>query len=303
LRLGFFPNLTHAQALVGNAEGTFQQALGGRPLEVKQFTAGSSAMEALLAGSLDVCYLGSGPAITAWVRAPGSIHIISGSASGGAAFVVRELHDPLELRGKRVASPQLGNSQDIALRFWLRNRGLKVTSTFGDRHAVTVTPLANPDIMVLFRRGELAGAWVPEPWASRLMAEAGGRLLLDERDLWPDGRFPTTVLVATKEALTYRRREVQELLKAHLRLTALARSQPADFARRANEAYGALTHHPLDEGVLRSAMGRIEFESELLEPQLRAAAEHARELGFLPTANIDGLLDSSLLQEAATQER
>lgn len=297
IRLGFFPNFTQGQALVGNAEGTFHQALQGRPLEMKQFMAGPSAMEALLGGSLDLCYVGSGPAITAFSRAPGMLHIIAGAASGGAVFVVRGIRNARELIGKRVASPQMGNSQDVALRFWLKGQGLPFSETAGRRDAVTVTPLSNADIFGLFKRGDLGGAWVPEPWGARLRHDAGGRIFLDERTLWPDGKFPTTVLVVSHDALIHRREDIKAILRAHLALTARAQQQPEPFAKALNEAYGTLTSHPLGETVLKDALSRIEFTSELLPTQLQLAADHSRALGFIPSSDINGLVDDSLLRE------
>src|SRR5512133_2669010 len=168
-RLGYFPNVTHAQALVGDADGTFARALGGR-LETKRFNAGPSAMEALLAGDLDASYVGPGPAVIAFLRSKGQgLRVVAGAASGGAVLVVRDARSARDLAGKRVGSPQLGNTQDVALRTWLRKNGLLDGAGL---RAVEVTPVGNPDILTLFARGDLAGAWVPEPWGARRVAEA-----------------------------------------------------------------------------------------------------------------------------------
>jgi NitT/TauT family transport system substrate-binding protein len=181
LRLGYFPNVTHAQALVGVADGTFARALGGK-LETRTFNAGPAAMEALLAGDLDASYVGPGPAVIAYLRSKGEgLRVVAGAVSGGAVLVVRDARGPADLAGKRVASPQLGNTQDVALRTWLRANGL---GTDGGPRGVEVTPLANTEIRSMFERGELAGAWVPEPWGARLVHDAGGRILVDERSLW-----------------------------------------------------------------------------------------------------------------------
>ena len=193
LRMGYFPNVTHAQALVGSADGTFASVLSGKGVLAKTFNAGPAAMEALLAGELDLCYVGNAPAALAFLRSGGGLRVIAGAASGGASLVVRDARAPKDLTGKRVGSPQLGNSQDVSLRWWLREQGLAV----GEKPpAVNVTPIANADILALFQQGRLAGAWVPEPWATRLAREGGGRILVDERDLWPERTFPTTVIVA-----------------------------------------------------------------------------------------------------------
>lgn len=294
LRLGFFPNVTHAQALVGTAGKEFASALEGR-VATRQFNAGPAAMEALLAGDLDVSYVGPGPAVIAFLRSEGAVRVIAGAASGGAVLVVRDARNAQDLRGKRVATPQLGNTQDIALRAWLRRNGLEL----GERpDQVHVVPLANPDILQLFQRGDLAGAWVPEPWGARLIAEAGAKVLVDERDLWPDRQFPTTVLVATRAAIERRRGDVVALLRAHVALTDRWRGDRAAFARAANAEYGRLTGHPLPEPVLLDAFSRLEPTLDPLRGQLVEGARQARELGFAPEGDLSGLVDSSLLDEA-----
>lgn len=294
LRLGFFPNLTHAQALVGNAEGAFASALpAGKTLEIKQFNAGPQAMEALMAGAVDVSYVGSGPAVSAFVRSHGALRIVAGAASGGAVLVAKNARSAQELSGKKVATPQIGNTQDIALRHWLKEQGLKTADRGG---TVQVIPQSNPEIVSLFSRGEIEAAWVPEPWGARLLA-LGGHILVDERDLWPDGRFPTTVLVATKSALEHRREDVKAILRVHLRLTARARQDPQGFAKQANQAFSKLTGKPIPDNVLTDAFSRMELLTDPLEPQLREAAKHAAELEFIPSADLNGLVDRSLLDE------
>ena len=299
LRLGYFPNLTHAQALIGVSEGLFAQALGKTPLQAVSFNAGPAAMEALIAGSLDVCYVGSGPAVTAYTRAPDRIRVIAGAASGGAVLVVHAgTTKPSDLLGKRVATPQLGNTQDVALRFWLKSLGLPMADTTGKPNQVLVTPLSNPDILGLFKRHQLEGAWVPEPWGARLMAEAGGHILVDERTLWPEGVFPTTVLVVRAEALKTRRADILALLRAHVALTQVASTDPKGFASRANLAYGKFTRKPLPQEVLDSAMGRIAFTVSPMSTQLAVIAAHAAELKYVPTSDVRGMVDDSLLKEA-----
>ena len=188
LRVGYFPNVTHAPALTGVESGRFAQALAPVRLEPTTFTAGPSAMGALLGGAIDVAYLGPNPALAGYLRSRGeAVRVVSGVASGGALFVVRPdagIRRPEDLRGKRLATPQLGNTQDVALRSFLAAHALVPREHGGD---VTVLPLSNPDILAQFQLGHLDGAWVPEPWASRLVIEAGGKVFLDERDLWPGG--------------------------------------------------------------------------------------------------------------------
>jgi len=296
LRLGYFPNITHAQALVGVADGTFARALGGR-VQAKVFNAGPAAMEALVAGELDATYVGAGPVVTAYLRTRGeALEVVAGAASGGAALVVKDARGPSDLVGKRVASPQLGNTQDVSLRIWLRSNGL---SDQEGARGVQVTPLSNPDILAMFARGDLAGAWVPEPWGARLVAEAGGRILVDERTLWEGGRFPTTVLAVSRKALETHRAEVLALVRAHLELTRRWQADRAGFGRTANDAYGKLTGKPLPAPVLEDALSRIDPTSDPLPGPLAEMARRAQSLGFAPGGDISGIVDASILQETA----
>lgn len=297
LRLGYFPNVTHAQALVGVDDGTFSRALGGR-LETRMFNAGPAAMEALLAGDLDATYVGPSPAAIAYLRTRGeAIRVVAGAASGGAVLVVaKDVRAPGDLAGKRVASPQLGNTQDVVLRLWLRKNGLHDER---GRGSVEVTPLANADILALFSRGDLGGAWVPEPWGARLVAEAGGRILVDERTLWPDGRFPTTVLAVSTRALERRRPEIVALLRAHLELTRRWEGDAAAFARLANAAYGRRTGKALTEAVVEDAFARLQPVSDPLAPQLARMAADAQSLGYAPPGDVSGIVEPGVLQEIA----
>jgi NitT/TauT family transport system substrate-binding protein len=297
LRLGYFPNVTHAQALVGLREGSFARA-AGVPVEARSFNAGPAAMEALLSGDLDVAYVGPGPAAIAFLRSHGeALRVVAGAVSGGAELVVRpEVSSAADLAGKRVASPQQGNTQDVALRAWLRAQGLADTA---GAHHVEVTPVANPDIVTLFARGDLAGAWVPEPWGARILAESPARILVDERTLWPGGKFPSTLVVASARALRERRAQVTARLRAHLELCVRWRRDPSAFAQQVNEAYGALTGKPLAPEVLASAFSRMEAVTDPMGEQLADMARHAQALGFAPAGEVSGMVDGSLLQEIA----
>ena len=296
LRLGYFPNATHAQALVGVDDGTFARALGGR-LDPRMFQAGPAAMEALLAGDLDASYVGSGPAAVAFLRSRGEgLRVVAGAVSGGAVLVVRDARGPGDLAGKRVGSPQLGNTQDVALRTWLRANGL---GTGGGARGVEVTPLPSSDLLWMFRRGELAGAWVPEPWGARLVHEAGGRVLVDEASLWEGGRFPTAVLVVSRRALERRRADVAALVRAHVELTRRWTADPARFAALANAAYARRAGKPLAPRVLEDAFSRVAPTSDPLRPQLARIARDAQALGFAPPGDLSDMVDGSLLEEFA----
>jgi NitT/TauT family transport system substrate-binding protein len=301
LRVGYFPNITHAQALVGNADGTFARHMGEGRVKMVQFNAGPSAMEALTAGSLDASFVGSGPAINTYVKAGKELRIISGAVNGGAVFVTKTAQRPEDLVGKRVASPQIGNTQDIALRHWLKEKGLKIVQ--GGSDGVIVTPIANPDILGLFRSGQLEGAWVPEPWGARMIAEGGGQMFLDERELWPDGRFPTTVLVTTRKMLESRPADIQALVDANVELTKRWQQDPAAFTVKVNEAFGALTGKPLPAPVLQDAFSRIQPSLDPVPPVLAEVARQAKDLGYLPNADVSGLVDTHLVDQRRAQAR
>src|SRR3954467_127047 len=200
LRLGYFPNITHAPALVGLQQGIFGQALGTDvTLQPKSFNAGPAALEALFSDALDATFIGPSPSITAFTRSHGdAVRIISGTASGGAALVVKpSINSPADLKGKKLASPQLGNTQDVSLRTYLGTQGLKTDPQGGGD--VSILPQDNAQTLDTFRSGAIDGAWVPEPWVTRLVQEGGGKVLVDEKTLWPDGKFVTTnLLVSTK---------------------------------------------------------------------------------------------------------
>ena len=238
VRVGYFPNLTHSQALIGLARGDFERALGSTArIDAKAFNAGPSVIEALFAGEIDLAYIGPNPAINGFVRSGGeALRVIAGATSGGAAFIVRPqagIESPADLDGKRLASPQLGNTQDVALRAYLADHGLSTTESGG---TVQIIPTANPQILDLFRRGEIDGAWVPEPWATRLMVEAGGQLFLDERDLWPDGEFTTALVIARTAFLETHPDLVRAWLEAHVEITLWEQAHPDEAKRLANES-------------------------------------------------------------------
>ena len=178
VRLGYFPNLTHAPALVGVEKGYFTKELGRNKLETKTFNAGTDAVTALFSDALDISYIGPNPAINAYAKSKGeAIRIISGAASGGAALVVKpNITSPEQLKGTTLATPQLGNTQDVALRSWLKSNGLKTDTNGGGD--VSIKPQDNGDTLTAFKQGQIAGAWVPEPWATRLIQEGGGKVLV-----------------------------------------------------------------------------------------------------------------------------
>ena len=225
LRLGYFPNLTHAAALVGVANGIFAKDLGKNvTLKTSTFNAGP---EALFSGALDATYVGPNPAINAYQKSNGqAVRIIAGATSGGAALVVRPtISSAADLKGKKIASPQLGNTQDVALRSWLKKQGLNTTPEGGGD--VQVLPQENSQTLDTFKSGQIDGAWVPEPWATRLVLEGKGKVLVDESTLWPGGRFLTTTLIVRTAFLNQHPDVVRNLLKGHVDATKFVNQNPA----------------------------------------------------------------------------
>jgi NitT/TauT family transport system substrate-binding protein len=298
LRLGHFANLTHATALVGLENGTFAKALGPRvTLKSSVFNAGPEAVQGLLSNSVDASYVGPNPAINAFVQSHGqAVRVISGATSGGASLVVRSgIASAGDLRGKRLSTPQLGNTQDVALRWWLSEKGLKTNPQGGGD--VTILPQDNAQTLQAFRSGQVDGAWVPEPWATRLVVEGGGKQLVDERDLWPGGLFATTVLVVRTDFLKAHRDVVKRLLEAQVQTNLLVNRQPAEAQRTANDALASLTGKRLGDQVVSSAWAHMQFTDDPLPASLRTAAEHAQKVGLLTRADLRGLTDLALLNE------
>ena len=221
VRVGAFPNITHPQAMVGKNNGWFEKAMGSQvKIDWKSFNAGPPAIEALFAGAIDMTYIGPNPAISGYVRSNGeALRIVAGATSGGAALVVRSdsgIQKPEDFHGKKIASPQMGNTQDVALRAGLKANGMTTADKGGD---VQVIPLANPDQLTLFIKKELDGAWAPEPWATRLIKEGNGRVFLDERTLWPNGQFITAHLIVRTQFLKQHPDLVKNWIRAHVELT------------------------------------------------------------------------------------
>jgi NitT/TauT family transport system substrate-binding protein len=305
-RLGYFPNITHAAALVGARRGDYERAVAPVRLVQRVFNAGPQAIEALFAGEIDILYVGSGPAINAYARSRGrALRVVAGAASGGAGLVVRRdsgIRAPADLRRKAIGTPQLGNTQDIALRAWLGEHGLAPADKGG---SVRVVPIANPDILSLMARGELQGAWVPEPWLTRLIEEAEGELLIDERDLWPEGRFATAVVAVSDRFLGARPDLVRRLLSAHVDLTLWIRDHPDEARRQINRELERLLGKPLPEPLLAQALSRLELTYDPISPSLLRGAERAFRLGFLGAERpeVEGLVDLGLLNDVLAERR
>jgi NitT/TauT family transport system substrate-binding protein len=296
VRIGYFPNVTHAVAMVGLEQGFFAKALGpDAAIEAKVFNAGPAEIEALFAGEIDIGYVGPGPAITGFVRSKGrALRIVAGSAMGGASLIVRAdagIQSAKDLSGKKLASPQIGNTQDVALRSFLREAGLKTADRGG---TVTVLPVANPDALTLFAKKELDGAWVPEPWASVLRLQAGGKELVDERSLWPKGKFPTTVVVVSSRFLADHRSLVSRWLDGQHEAVRWLNEHPSEAQAVVNRAIRTLTTREMPAQVLNESWRRLSFSDELLQDAFGKLAKDAEALGYLPTSNVSGIFEPGL---------
>jgi NitT/TauT family transport system substrate-binding protein len=296
LRLGYFPNLTHAPALVGVKDGFFTDALGPNvTLETHTFNAGPEAVTALLSNSIDVAFMGPNPTTNAFVLSHGqAIRVISGSTSGGALLVVKPgINLIASLKGKKIADPQLGGTQDIALRWFLQSNGLK-SDPFGGGD-VSVLPQDNAQTLISFRRGQIDGAWVPEPWASRLIVEGGGHILVDERDLWPGGQFATTDLAVSSSFLRAHPQRVKALLEGLYESIVFLNTQARDAQAAINDAVNEITGSRLATGVVSGAWRHMLFTLDPLAASLATSAEHAHRLGLLASVDLKGLYDLTLL--------
>jgi NitT/TauT family transport system substrate-binding protein len=306
IRVGAFPNITHPQAMVGKANGWFDKAMGPQvKIDWKSFNAGPSAIEALFAGAIDMTYVGPNPAINGYVRSNGqALRIVAGATSGGAALVVRNdsgIQKAQDFHGKRIASPQMGNTQDVALRAWLKSNGLKTNDKGGD---VQVIPIANPDQLTLFLKKELDGAWAPEPWASRLIREANGRLFLDERTLWPNGQFITAHLIVSTKFLKEHPDLVKKWLAAHIELTEWINGHQNEAKQLLNQQISKETGKALSADVLNDSFGRLQVTYDPLKASLLNAARSAFDAGFLgrQMPDLSGLYELSLLNQVLTEK-
>lgn len=258
VRVGYFPNITHAQAVIGLADGTFARALGPDVvIDPKVFNAGPSEIEALMAGAIDLGYIGPVPALNGYAKSNGGLKIVAGTTNGGAVMVVREdagINQLTDLKGKRIAVPQFGNTQDLNLRHILKTTGLVTADRGGD---VTIFQVANPDILTLFVKKELDAALVPEPWGARLEQDGNGKVLLDWKEVWRDGNYPTALVIARTEFLEQHPEMVEKWLTAHLELTNRIATDPKTAAAEINEQLRVLTGNKLPLPIIETAFTRM----------------------------------------------
>ncbi len=290
LRVGHLFNITHGPALCALESGRLARALGAVSVESRAFSAGPAVIEALLGGAIDVAYAGAPPVLAAWLRSRGTaVRLLAGACSGGAGLVVRAGLDfvgPTSLSGRTVVTPQLGNTQDVALRSYLRRHGLSPAESGG---SVRVLPLSNAECFNQFRMGRVDAAWVAEPTLSRIIAEARGVLAIDERELWPSRRFATALFVARPDYLTRARDNVSRALSVHRdEVRRLARAD-AESRALVGRALARALGRPLPERVLEGGFSRCDFTDDPLLDSVRSQGRASQQLGFLPAGSLDAL--------------
>jgi len=307
MRVGHFPNITHSQALVGLAKGTFQKELGNDvKIDVKVFNAGPSAIEAMFAGELDLTYIGPNPAINGYVKSNGeALRIVAGATSGGAGLVVRKdsgIETSRDLHNKKIASPQLGNTQDVALRSWLKENGYKLKDKGGD---VQVLPVANPDQLMLFMKKEIDGAWTVEPWVSRLIKEGNGKLFMDERTIWPNGDFVTAHIIVSKKFLDAHPDLVKKWLSAHIDTTDWINKNLPEAKKVVNGEIKRLTTKALADDIVDSSFARLKVTYDPIRNSLIKSANGAFEQGFLgkKMPDLKDIYDLKILNQVLSEKK
>lgn len=304
LRLGYFPNVTHAPAIIGVEDGVFADALEDNvELELETFNSGTEVIEAVFAGALDASFIGPNPAINGYARSNGdALRIVAGTTSGGASLVVREgIETVADLAGTTLATPSLGNTQDVALRAWLLEEGYETdTSGGGD---VSITPLDNADILAAFQTGQLDGAWVPEPWATRLVLEGGGQVLLNEAELWPDGQFVTTHLIVATSFLEKHPDVIRDLIAGLADAIDLTNADSTAAQETTNAGIERITTTALAEATITGAWENLEFTLDPIAASLQGSADDAVAVELLEPVDLvaPGIYDLSLLNDVLAE--
>jgi NitT/TauT family transport system substrate-binding protein len=303
LRLGYLGNLTHVTPIIGVANGFFAKALGNTPLTTQVFNAGPAEMTALLGNQLDAAYVGPSSALNGYVKSHGeALKIVAGATMGGAELVVGPtIGTPADLKGKTLATPQLGNTQDVALRYWLSQHGLR-TSTDGGGD-VSIRPQDNATTLDQFRAGKIDGAWLPEPWASRLVVEASARMLVDERDLWPDARFASTDLVVSATFLRDHPDVVQRLIDGELATGDWINTNTAQAQKTANTELKRLSGAALTDAEIIRAWGEQQVTYDPLASTVGVQADHAVSVGLMSATDLRGIVDTGPLNADLAAKR
>lgn len=297
VRLGYFANITHAQAVLGVNSGDFAKAVAPAVLTTRVFNAGPSLIEALFAGEIDVGYVGPGPALSAYEKSHGEgIRVIAGAAANGVLIVARAdsgITSMADLVGKRIATPQLGNTQDIAARHYM-------IYELKQPNADNVLPVPNSEQLAMMARGQIDAAWVPEPWGARLEAEAGGKVIAEEKEFWPSKEFGLTVIVVRPAFLAEHPEVVERLLKVHVDWTHRLQNNPDEQAALLEVAMTALTGKKLDRAIIDKSLERVRFTIEPLPNTFETMAQWALDLGFAQTKPaVSKMFDTTILRKVA----
>ncbi len=294
VRIGYFANITHAQAVLATASGDFAQAVAPAKLETRIFNAGPSLIEALFAGEIDIGYVGPGPALAAHSQSGGrGIRVVAGAAANGVVIVARKgsgIRNLGDLAGKRLATPQLGNTQDISARHYL-------AAALHQTDLSNIVPIENAEQSAMFDRGQIDAAWAPEPWGQRLIAETGAELIAEEKDLWPSNQFVLTLVVTTPEFLEKHPDVVESVLRVHRTWTKRLAAEPAKYAAPLGDALFAITGKRLAPGILPAALRRVLFVDDPGLDTLRTFQSWKRDLGLDRGAPVDvaSLVDTTAL--------
>ncbi|MER6913272.1 aliphatic sulfonate ABC transporter substrate-binding protein [Streptomyces sp. NPDC000594] len=303
VRLGYFPNLTHATALVGEQEGILQRELGGTRLTSTTFNAGPSEIEALNAGSIDIGFIGPSPAINGFTKSQGkNLRVVAGSASGGVKLVVnpKKIKKLDDLRGKRIATPQLGNTQDVSFLNWIAERGWKTDAQSG-KGDVLVVRSDNKITPDAYAAGSIDGAWVPEPTASRLVSQ-GAKVLLDESTLWPDKKFVITHIIVSQKFLAKHPDVVEAVVRGSVKTNAWINANPEKAKASANTRLEKLTGKALPAEIIDPAWPSIQFTDDPLATTLRTQADYAVKAGLLEKPDLKGIYDLRTLNKILKSE-
>ena len=301
VRLGYFANVTHAQAVLGTASGDFAAAVAPAKLTTRTYNAGPALIESLFAGEIDIGYVGPGPALNAHLRSRGrGVRVVAGSACDGVAIVARPgagIYTLEDLRGKRIATPQLGNTQDLSVRHY-------VIHTLGQPDANNVLPVPNAELAAMMSRGRIDAAWAVEPWASRLIAEAGGVVIAEEKDLWASGSPGLTVVIASPEFAEREPELLRRFLETHVAWTEKLSVEAASHVPAIADALEQLTGKRLSAELLGSAMARVRFDAAVPAESLETFAKWSADLGFTrATPNAATIVDDRTLREVLAARR
>ena len=283
IRIAYFPNIGHAIPIVGMENGFFQNSLGDQiTIETRVFDSGPQAIESLFGNSIDLAYVGPGPAINGFLNSENhNVKILAGAASGGASFIVHpdsEINFASDFAGKKIAAPQIGNTQDVSLRHYLSENGLRTAEKGG---SVIVYNIANPDIYTLFAKGDIDGAWIPEPWATILVTELNGKRLFHEEDLWPNQEFASVLLIANADFVEKNPESIIDLLKSHHETATWINQNPIETRIIFNNFLNSHLGQSLSDDIVDVALSNIVITADPLPDSVYSFAEKANALGYL----------------------